>query len=74
MNMTAFFLSSLMYLILKCLSDIFIKSLLWRSDLVFKLFIYWQSFLALYFPMCFEIFNFMLILSGGNFNFVYFSL
>lgn len=41
---------------------------------MFKLFIYWLSFGALYFPVHFENFISMLFLSRRDLSFVYFSL
>lgn len=37
---------------------------------MFKLFVYWPSLLALYFPMHFENFISILILCGRDFDFV----
>ena len=54
--------------------DISIKSFSYWSTFVFKLFIYWLSFGALYFPMHFENFISMLFLSRRDLSFVYFSL
>ena len=54
--------------------DTSIKSFSYWSTFVFKLFICWLSFLALYFPMHFEKSFSVLFLSRGDFSFVNFSL
>ena len=54
--------------------DISIKSFSNWSTFVFKLFICWLSFLALYFPTHFEKSFSVLFLSRGDFSLVYFSL